>query len=263
MDGLEPFDGGSVVHKTPRRPGPLHGDKLVKTDGTPLDATDKVIIRPLTPRVPMTEAAIFAHILDPEPQALAQLCSTSDHGAALLTKTKTIREDTPHPLLFREYILQHRHTLLQRALTVEPTVTLDALFFVTGRDLTGDYATLAFKNNTEVLDISFTPEADVGSGPWGSWHMDPTMSDDESSKFIFSQMSKRPQASGSNKPVGTENSVFVRGYRVRERRIVANPPSPSSDEAARSPGDGPDNAPSDNARQIDVRAVVIDERAQF
>lgn len=230
-EGLETFDAGTVVQKTPRRPGALHSASLVGTDSELDHSAGKFVIRPLTPGAQLNEAAIWSHLLSPEPHALGQLHSTSRQGAALVTKYKTIREDTPHPLLFREYLLTHSEALLERARSSHPDISLERLIFVTGRDMTGDHATFAFNANTDTLNIRFVPKSPLDSGSnteaWGSWLVDPAVAVGSPTSGGFSS-----HVSGSANEARTSKSpersycVFVRGYRMRARGCNSTKSSP-------------------------------------
>lgn len=146
---------------------------------------------------------------------------TGGHGAALLTKHSTYREDIQRTGAFEKYAKEHYDSWVTFARDtghgdVNPVI-------VTGVDRTRDFAMLCYSNDDDDLRCEFTTSA-PGVADWGAWHKTglvhtnhgPQLRSPPSSTQAADLASSGGDNTGS---VSDEYNqcVFIRYYTVRKR----------------------------------------------
>ena len=147
--------------------------------------------------------------------------SLVDSGAILITRFKTFRDDAERHRLFKNYIREHHKSWETFAHKNHHDVKAEDLILVTGRDMTEDFAMLAFSQNEAGFQVQFGAEAtNVASGSvflWCSRH--PKMSTFQN----HGPQATDPAAHDSatvferNDMPRYKQCVFLRGYRIRRR----------------------------------------------
>ncbi|TFK48150.1 hypothetical protein OE88DRAFT_1737855 [Heliocybe sulcata] len=166
---------------------------------------------------------------------------TKESGAALVLPEDTVRQDAHFGRWFREYALKHYPSWLAFANnTLGFDIDVSDLILVTGRDLTTQWAMAAFAKSefrgTLAAGVSvpgmLTAEFEVRSG----WRADLTggvqhRCGPQPSRLPVPQCTTDVQNESSQ--VKQNQCIFLRGYRVKERRFL----NPKVIKAASEPSD--------------------------
>ncbi len=139
-------------------------------------------------------------------------CS-SDCGASLVTKYRAKVERSPFPDVLKEHFLKYSHSWLADAQRQrKPVKNLHDLILVTGRVMTGDWATIAFSSRTEEHGVSFNIKAVTvtASGTvWGRW------SEHVNLPKRHGPSRRTPTVDGEEPPL--DQCIFIETFRVYER----------------------------------------------
>ncbi|KAF8526895.1 hypothetical protein BU17DRAFT_40032 [Hysterangium stoloniferum] len=101
-----------------------------------------------------------------------QFESTAAQGAILLTNDKTYRADTLQKGLMEEYGIRNIDYWLEFAQRKGHGVKMKDIMFVTGFDVTTEYAMAAFSDANKNISLEFqakVPLASTNASVWGSW----------------------------------------------------------------------------------------------
>ena len=160
-----------------------------------------------------------------EPGASFSLELTGSHGAALVTKYQTYREDCESVSTFKSYTERHYESWVTFARNgghgndVRPVL-------VSGFDMTGDFAMVAYSNEDPSLEPDLIVDAPT-PGPtsvWGTWrtrrscHTNHGPSSPPSREQAIGLPSSQ-QADARSIPDGFNQSVFIRYYTVDRKTL--------------------------------------------
>lgn len=168
--------------------------------------------------------------------ASIQFCVWNQQGAALVIKHPAYREDTRSEKNLKDYMLQHyRSWIAFFRDNLGYDVALQDIILVTGCDLTADWEMATFNERTTQCDIEFKV-GDPAFGPsgssafWGTWQSSihaphrcgpcptqPPVSPNDPST-VDNAIS---QEDGPDKGPKYNQCIFLRGFRVRERKLLA------------------------------------------
>ncbi|KDQ54309.1 hypothetical protein JAAARDRAFT_135733, partial [Jaapia argillacea MUCL 33604] len=162
---------------------------------------------------------------------------TKEKGAVLVLPDSAHREDAFYPKMFKDHMLKHYRSWYEFAVhQCGCEIKVSDLVLVTGCHMTTKWAMAAFSNSDVRASGSFGAGIPGGvsakfslSGGWST------------SRFVHHHSGPQPsflgtKAQGSSNPDGSEEDdrnqcVFLRGYRVMERRFLG----PKVIEAAADP----------------------------
>ena len=148
-----------------------------------------------------------------------------EHGAALVTKYQTHREDIQRAGTFENYVKQHYNSWVAFARETGHGNDINPVL-VTGVDRTRDFAMISYSNDDDDLRAEFSPSLPgiASTLVWGTWHTTgfvhtncgPQLRSSPSSTQI---MDLTPTGSGGAETVSDEydQCVFVRYYTMRRR----------------------------------------------
>lgn len=97
----------------------------------------------------------------------------ADRGASLFTKYRAKVERSPFPDVLKEHFIKHMYTWFSEAQKQrKPVKNLNDLILITGRVMTGDWATIAFSSRSQEHAASFNIKAvtvNASGTLWGRW----------------------------------------------------------------------------------------------
>ncbi|KAL4248782.1 hypothetical protein ABKN59_008349 [Abortiporus biennis] len=249
--GFVPLNASPVVKLQPRKPGPVKTSSL-RVSGSSLGASLNL---------PTSVVSGGIHL---------SFESTTSQGAILVTRHKTYRDDAQRLGHFRRYMLDHYESWLAFANDQGHGIRLQDLILVTGRDMTEDFAMLAFSHNQGRLGVEFeagVPNlASVDAAVWGSWRCDFPVYENwgpqERSPQVDDWEHPSPEDTSLNDYVTMEphgdnpgpqfnQCVFLRGFRIHRRVKIF----PTVIKA----GAGPDDVGSPDRADKSVFKVYEDE----
>jgi hypothetical protein len=164
-----------------------------------------------------------------------------------MTKHQTYREDLQLDRFLKHSFTKHYRSWLAFAHEQGHDVQLADLILVTGVDLTKDFSMLAFEHAGADFSAEFKVDApqvmSASASAWGSWRTMTSVHKNWGPQELLPPSLARltiPAAAHQDQP-GTIlddycQCVFVRGYRMRERRLLW----PKVMKAAAEPRDGDD-----------------------
>jgi hypothetical protein len=149
-----------------------------------------------------------------------------DQGAIFVAKHELRRQEVQHHTPLRTHILQNYASWLDYAQKTQPSLRLEDLILVTGRDMGGATVAAAYSDSIGVLqEVTFTPSTSNerdGTSNWGVWSCSDTSLIGRSLVFRAS--------SALAEPSKVERTIFLRGYRIKHRSDASVLASPSSME---------------------------------
>ena len=182
-----------------------------------------------------TVTSISSHISDVHSRVLEPGVSisfelTEKHGAALVTKYRTYREDVELESTFKTYTKRHYDSWVTFAYNVGHGDDIKPVL-VTGVDMTRDFAMIAYSNDSVRLTSKFTISAPmVGStcaSAWGTWRTEGLVHTNCGPQLCSTPSSTQtialaPSGNGDTEAVPDEYNqcVFVRYYTMRKRALV-------------------------------------------
>lgn len=171
----------------------------------------------------------------PHISSAAEISLESNHhaGACLLTRFQTCSEDAKYDGRLKAYYLKHYKSWLAFAREQDQDISLEQLIFVTGVDLTKDYAMMAFAQSQGELKATFSvnvpPIGSASLSAWGEWKV-PSIAHKTRGPITRDTMSSdSPRAlplpsstdgATTQHEITYNQCIFTRGFRLRERRIL-------------------------------------------
>jgi hypothetical protein len=146
--------------------------------------------------------------------------SSSKSGGILVAHLDTTCHNVPRGtrLRLQNHMLRHYGAWLERARALVPSISLEDLILVTGRDLTGSTGRLAFTSNSSNLQISFTPTPTSHDNQWGAWsYIGGSSSGEVPLSLVHTASARVDEAENGGPP--SPRAVFIRGYRMSERPL--------------------------------------------
>ena len=147
---------------------------------------------------------------------------TGGHGAALVTKYSTYREDAQLSGAFEKYSKEHYVSWVKFARETGHGDINPVL--VTGIDRTKDFAMLCYSNDDDDLRCEFTTSAPGSSHAWGSWHRTGLVYVNHGPQLASSLQALQTAGSATSSDGDTEMAsdghnqrVFIRYYTMRKR----------------------------------------------
>ena len=146
------------------------------------------------------------------------------HGAILVTKYPTLREDIQRTGTFEKYIKEHYTSWVEFA-SATGHGNINPIL-VTGIDRTKDFAMISYSNDDgddDDMRSEFITSVPGEASAWGSWNTTGFVHANCGPQLYFPPSTRTPSStpSGSNdvEPVSDEydQSVFVRYYTMRKR----------------------------------------------
>ena len=149
------------------------------------------------------------------------------HGAALVTKYRTYREDVELESTFKTYTKRHYDSWVTFAYNIGHGDNIKPVL-VTGVDMTRDFAMIAYSNDSSRLTSKFTISAPmVGSSSasaWGTWRTEGLVHTNCGPQLCSTPSSTQTIASGNSDtetvPDEYNQCVFVRYYTMRKRALM-------------------------------------------
>ena len=225
---FKPLYVGPIVYSQPRLPGYL-STSTVRKIGASLGASIHAV-----PYV-LTVASISLHTSDMcyrmlEPGVSISFKLAENHGAALVTKYQTYREDAELESVFKAYTKRHYDSWVTFARDIGHGDDTKPVL-VTGVDMTRNFAMMAYSNDSANLTPEFTTSVPaVGSASasaWGTWYTEGLIHTNCGPQLCCPPSSTRPAdltPSGSDNtetvPDEYNHCVFVRYYTMRRRVLV-------------------------------------------
>jgi len=193
------------------------------------------------------------------PGAKASFECTSSCGAVLVTKQSAARFDARSRRAFSNCLLQHREEWL--AFTTQVLlrdIALRDLIVVTGCDLTEEWATAVFQENSTRVDFEVqSPIASNEVTPWCKWTTTVEVShrSGPSGERNFSEHGKPSLPDNySRLPKAQNQCIFIRGYRLVPRPSVV--PKKINASAYSKNSDMDDQAPPSSSFTMDISGDV-------
>jgi len=148
-----------------------------------------------------------------EPCSTISFQLTGVHGAALLTKHPTYREDIQLEGMFKEYTKEHFDSWAEFARDRGHPDDIKPVL-VTGVDMTRDFAMVTYSKAGEDMTATFTISAPGVTSPWGTWHTPGVVHTNcgpQPRRHPFDTNDMEIDSDASNQ------CVFVRYYTIRKR----------------------------------------------
>lgn len=151
---------------------------------------------------------------------------TGGEGTILVTKHKTFPENVERTERFRKYILANYKSWEAFAMDQGHGITANDIIFVTGRDLTADFAMAACSEPSGDFAMSLTIDtsnaAPAGISTWSSWHCElPVFRNwGPQSTTPSAQNELEIYSSIPNPNPEYKQCVFLRGYRIYRRMML-------------------------------------------
>ena len=153
---------------------------------------------------------------------------TEKHGAALVTKYPTYREDVELESIFKAYTKRHYNSWVAFSRDTGHGDDIKPVL-VTGVDMTRDFAMMAYSNDNVSVASEFTISAPmVGSASasaWGTWHTEGLVHTNCGPQVCRPPTRTTDLTPPSNRDTETvpdeyNQCVFVRYYTMRMRALV-------------------------------------------
>ena len=201
---------------------------------------------------------VYSRVLEPGVSISFEL--TEKHGAALVTKYQTYREDAELESAFEAYTKRHYDSWVAFAHYTGHGNNIKPVL-VTGVDMTRDFAMIAYSNDSVRLTSKFTISVPmVGStsaSAWGTWRTEGLVHTNCGPQLCFTPSSTRtvaltPSGNSDTEAVPDEYNqcVFVRYYTMRKRALVF----PTVIKAAAGPHDlGPGGRDDDELPEVEMQ----------
>jgi hypothetical protein len=170
-----------------------------------------------------------------------------------MTKYQTYREDLQLDRSLQHSFAKHYRSWLAFAHEQGHNVELADLVLVTGVDLTKDFSMLAFASAGGEFDVGFnvgaSQVASASASAWGSWRTVTSVHKNWGPQEVVPPRVRSAIAAADPQRAAPSNEfcqcVFVRGFRMRERRLLwpkvikaAGDPQDLDDDREREPDDG-------------------------
>lgn len=143
-----------------------------------------------------------------------------------MTRYKTYRYNAQRLDWFQKYMLTNYKSWQDLAEDQGHGISLEDIVFVTGCDMTEDFAMLAFRDNARETSLSFELGAQNAAAAkmavWGVWSCQGTVfqnwgpQDDIMPPFVQDEMKEKRSTTSKTEPQ-YKQCVFLRGYRVYRR----------------------------------------------
>ena len=135
-------------------------------------------------------------------------------GASLIKKYRATDEKTAYPNVLKTCFEECVESVFEYAKKRNrPITNVQEIILVTGRVMTGDWATIAFRNHSQDMNIAFqinAPVAGASFSLWGKW-----------SEEITFPWKIGPRRHGQTLSDGEEPAfnqcIFIRGYKIFRR----------------------------------------------
>jgi hypothetical protein len=205
-----------LPRKASKRPGP-HPEHLY-----PPHLPFRTSICPLS--YPYSTSASDVHSRMLEPGRSIPFRLSQGHGAVLVTKYPTLREDIQRTGTFEKYIKEHYASWVEFA-SATGHGNINPIL-VTGIDRTKDFAMISYSNEDDDDDdmrSEFVTSVPGEASAWGSWHITGFIHTNCGPQLYSPPPTRIPSPIPSDnkdaEPVSDEydQSVFVRYYTMRKR----------------------------------------------
>jgi hypothetical protein len=146
-----------------------------------------------------------------------------------MTKYQTYREDLQRDRFLERSFTKHYRSWLAFAHEQGHNVQLSDLILVTGVDLTKDFSMLAFEHAGGDFSVEFnvgvSQVASASASAWGSWRTITSVHKNWGPQELLPPGSARRAITATDQDRSGPSDdycqcVFVRGYRMRERRLL-------------------------------------------
>ena len=209
---------GPTFNTQPRSPGSLTTSAVREIQNRlKPSAKPYVLLHPFPSRTSDVRSRSF------EPNSTTQFWLTGGHGAALLTKHQTYREDVKLGLTFEEYTKENYDSWVAFARERGHPKDIKPVL-VTGVDMTRDFAMMCYSNDGGDLMAEFTVSAPNVPSPWGVWRAPGVVYTSCGPQQLRPSSTTQTTDSASSSDNHTETvsdeyhqCVFVRYYTVRKK----------------------------------------------
>ena len=145
-----------------------------------------------------------------------------------MTKHETLRDDAQRLERFKRYILDNYKSWETFATDHDHGISVEDIILVTGRDITEDFAMIAFSHQEQHLNMSFeisaSQIASTSASAWGSWKCEFPVFKNWGPQGTKRRVRAELMPTAEDRILGEpqfKQCVFLRGYRLKFRmRII-------------------------------------------